>query len=150
MSDNIRFAEKDSARRDGDRMEEKLVDTIRLENRLSLEIYDASRRVAGDRWQVRMIARVPIDLSGDLFLPASDSGPGFEEMIDTLGSRVLFEYRAERNFVDEKEKEGIFDSQKATFLISARAYLENPDFPRRFAERKYREALDRRLPTDTG
>lgn len=131
-------------------MEETLVETIRLENRLNLEIYDASRRVAGDRWQVRMIARVPIDLAGDLFSRDNGSDPSLQEMTDTLGNPVLFEYRTERNFVDEKEKGSVFDAQMASFLNSARAYLAHPDFPRRFAVKKYCEVRKRRESSGTG
>ena len=131
-------------------MEETLIDTIRLENRLRLEIYDASRRIAGDRWQVRMLARVQIDLTGDLIPIGNGSDPSVQEMTDTLGDRVLFEYQAERNFVDETEKEAVLNAQKESFLVSARSYLGHPEFPGRYTVKKYREALNQRTLNGAG
>jgi hypothetical protein len=41
---------------------ENLIKTIVLGNGLILEIYDHSRKVAGDRWLVKMVAKVDIPL----------------------------------------------------------------------------------------
>jgi hypothetical protein len=38
-------------------MREKLVDKIALDNGLTLELWDRSRQVAGDRWLVCFVAR---------------------------------------------------------------------------------------------
>jgi len=41
---------------------EKLINTIVLGNGLILEIYDHSRKVAGDRWLVKMVSKVDIPI----------------------------------------------------------------------------------------
>ena len=43
-------------------MNEKLIKTIVLGNGLIIEIYDHSRKVAGDRWLVKMVAKVDIPI----------------------------------------------------------------------------------------
>jgi hypothetical protein len=43
-------------------VKEKLINTIRLDNGLELKLYDSSRKVAGDRWRVGIVARIDISL----------------------------------------------------------------------------------------
>ena len=44
----------------------KVVASIPLENGLTLELLDASRLLAGDRWLVHLVARMEIPLTPDL------------------------------------------------------------------------------------
>ena len=41
-------------------MKEKLIKTMGLENGMQLDFYDASRRLAGDRWLISLIVRMEI------------------------------------------------------------------------------------------
>jgi hypothetical protein len=43
-------------------MNDKLIKTIVLGNGLILEIYDHSRKIAGDRWLVKMVSKVDIPI----------------------------------------------------------------------------------------
>ena len=43
-------------------MYEKLIETIALKNGLALEIYDQSRKIAGDRWLVKIAAKIDIPI----------------------------------------------------------------------------------------
>ena len=43
-------------------MNDKLIKTIVLGNGLILEIYDHSRKIAGDRWLVKMVFKVDITI----------------------------------------------------------------------------------------
>ena len=45
----------------------KLVEKIDLPNNLVLELHDYSRRIAGDRWFVGLLARIPIEVSEEDF-----------------------------------------------------------------------------------
>ncbi|MBU1180973.1 MAG: hypothetical protein KKF00_02170, partial [Proteobacteria bacterium] len=71
-------------------MEHNFVRAMELKNNLKLKIYDNSKKMAGDRWLVSLIARikVPVDATSKLL---SDSDIGNEEITELLGSEVLFE-----------------------------------------------------------
>ena len=62
-----------------------------------------------------------------------------KEIIKVIGEKVLFEQKRERIFVDEKEKEAIFEEVYNTFLSSTLMYLSNKKFPQRYVLKKYRE-----------
>ena len=123
-------------------MEEKQIDTVALENGRFVKLYDASRPVAGDRWLVRLVARLPMGVdsaAADL----SRAGIDPEAVRERLGSEVVFEYAAQRQFVDEKEKERVLTVQKDAFLETVAGYLGKTSFAARFIEKRYREAEEK-------
>ena len=44
-------------------MQSKLIKTIDLENRMQLNLYDGSKKLAGDRWLVSLIIRMEIPVN---------------------------------------------------------------------------------------
>ena len=44
-------------------MKEKLIKTMDLENGMQLNFYDASRKIAGDRWQISLVVRMEIPVT---------------------------------------------------------------------------------------
>ncbi len=119
-------------------MEYNFVKAMKLKNNLELKIYDNSKKMAGDRWLVSLIARikVPVDATFKLL---SDPDIGNEEITELLGSEVLFEKKRERFFIDEKNKESVFDELCDNFVKNALSYLSLPDFPKKFVLMKLKE-----------
>jgi len=119
-------------------MEHNFVKAMKLKNNLQLKIYDNSKKMAGDRWLVSLIARikVPVDATFKLL---SDSDPGKEEITKYLDSEVLFEQKRERFFIDEKNKESVFNELCDNFVKSTISYLSLPDFPKKFVIMKLKE-----------
>jgi hypothetical protein len=107
--------------------------SVPLENGLTLELFDESRPVAGDRWLVFLLARMEIPLDPGLL----ESVPGADRLLGALrrehGDRL--EYRAElkKHFVDEKEKDRVLEGFTDIVLREKGPYLAHPDFARRFA-----------------
>lgn len=131
-------------------MTKYLVEQIRLENGLVLNLYNASKKIAGDRWQVVCIAGldVPVDASAGEALAAEGFLP--EEVRNALGNPVVFEKVLERNFVDEAEAERVRSDLFASMTRSLLPYVSRPEFPARFLIRRYQEFLRqpaRRNPT---
>lgn len=129
-------------------MENKLVKTIGLKNNLKLKIYDRSKKMAGDRWLVKMIAQVDIPVSSvpetlhDLqHYPDSDK----DEILKLLGSVVIFEQKRERFFIDESKKESVFNEVCDHFVKSTINYLSHPDFPKKYVIIKFREKKKKAL-----
>ena len=93
-------------------MESNFVKSVGLENNLQLKIYDNSRKIAGDRWLVKMIAQVDIPVSSvleTLHDLHNDPNGNRDEILKLLGSTVIFEQKRERFFIDESKKETVFN-----------------------------------------
>jgi len=119
-------------------MEYNFVKAIELGNNLKLKIYDSSKKMAGDRWLVSLTARIKIsvDPNSKLF---SGSEYSKEEIDRLLGSEVLFEQKRERFFIDEKNKESVFNELCDSFVKNTVSYLSLPDFPKKFVLMKLKE-----------
>ena len=90
-------------------MDTSLVKKIDLKSGLELEIYDVSRKLAGDRWYVGFIARVEIPIT---FLADHVDSPevDMEKMKAVLGETVRFEQKRDRHYIDEKVKDTLLES----------------------------------------
>ena len=87
----------------------KLIKQQRLENGIELFMYDQSRLMAGDRWQVELKceAHIPIEKSFWDIVEHEDSQLA-SEISKILGDRMVFVTTRQRNFVDIKEQEPVF------------------------------------------
>jgi hypothetical protein len=77
-------------------MEEKLIKTLDLENGLQLNIYDASRKLVGDRWLVSLIVRMDVPVTEALKKDSRQPIVNINEIKDILGDSVLFEKKREK------------------------------------------------------
>ena len=111
-------------------MEEKLIDTIALENGLMLEIHDRSRKVAGDRWLVSFEARIDVEVKPEYFQDEAGTKPSFDAIQKAVGKAVSYSYEKSRHFVAEAEKDDVLKGLKDRFLAATLPYLSNAKFPR--------------------
>ncbi len=118
-------------------MEEIHVKEIQLENSLRINIYDSSRRLAGDRWLVAMTARIKIPV--DEHLAREAGGPPAEAVKQLLGEVPVFEQRKTRHFIDEREKDAAFQDLLDNFLSYALSYLSHPEFAKRYLLKEFKE-----------
>ncbi len=124
-------------------MKFKLIKTIDLENGMQLNIFDSSRKLAGDRWLVTMIARIEIPVAEVLIQDGQQSKESVNEIKKMLGEKVLFEQKRERIFVEETDKETIFEEVYDIFLNSTLTYLSTEEFPKRYVLKKYKEEVEK-------
>ena len=124
-------------------MNEKLIETIKLKNRMQLDIFDCSRKLAGDRWLIKLVARMKIPVSELLFQNISHSGETINEIKNALGEKVFFEQKRERIFIDETEKETVFKEVYDSFMTSTLDYLANDAFPEKYVLKKFREKIEK-------
>ncbi|QTA84557.1 hypothetical protein [Desulfonema magnum] len=122
-------------------MTEKLVKTITLENNQVLKLYDASRKIAGDRWQLTFIARIEIPISDTLSVENDWEMMTADEIEEVLGKTVIFEQKREKFFIDEKEKDNVFKKLYVSFLDNSLSYLSHADFAKRFVFQKYKQKM---------
>ncbi len=125
-------------------MEDKLIKTVNLKNGLRLEVVDNSRRIAGDRWQVVMTVLIDIPVKMLATVDGEQHDLNIEEVISLIGENVRFEQKKERNFIDENRKDDVFNGLIDSFLFNSVDYVSNPDFPKRYILRQYKDQLKRR------
>ena len=125
-------------------MKENLIKTIDLENNLQMNLYDASRKLAGDRWLVSMVVRMKIPVTEVLFNDDHSSAENVDKIKKVLGESVLFEQKRERIFIDEKEKDAVFTEMYETFMDSVFQYLSQRSFPKKYVMKIYREEEKKR------
>lgn len=125
-------------------MKEKLIKTLDLKNGLQLNVYDASRKLVGDRWLVSLIVRMDVPLTEALKKNSRQPMESINEIKSMLGESVLFEKKRERNFVDTTAKETVFKELCDMFLNSSLSYLAKDIFPKQYILKKYEEEIKKK------
>jgi hypothetical protein len=122
-------------------MKEKLIKTLDLENGLQLNIYDASRKLVGDRWLVSLIVRMDVPVTETLEKDSRQPIGNINEIKNILGDSVLFEKKRDKNFVDAAAKETVFKELCDVFLNSLLNYLSKDIFPKQYVLKTYKEEV---------
>lgn len=121
---------------------EKLLARHSLNNGLTLELWDRSRPVAGDRWHVALEARITIPVQEPVLPP--ELAPKAAEVAAALGPELVFSQTDERHFIAAREVPELLKEMEARALELAAGYFGHADFPKRLIRRKYAEHLERR------
>ena len=112
-----------------------------LDNGLTLEVFDNSRCVGGDRWLVSFEARIEVEVKPEYFEDRHKTDVPFEDIRAVLGEKVTYRYEKVRNFVAENEKDEVFTGLRKHFLWTNLGYLSSTNFPQRLILRRYQDAL---------
>jgi hypothetical protein len=112
------------------------IEIITLDNGLILEISDASRKVAADRWLVKLLVRIPIDITGRWPNDRKALPVPLEELRSRLGDSIEHTYQVERNFIDAAEKDMVY-LQLLESIKAKVPYYSHPDFAARCILRAY-------------
>lgn len=121
----------------------KKIKSVNFKNGLNVKLYDISRKLAGDRWYVGLLAQIDIPLTDSLLNEKLLSPYSIEEIRNALGATVCFEQKRERHFIDEKEKQGQLNELIDLFLKSYQSYLSHPDFASKYVLKEYKKYLER-------
>lgn len=121
--------------------EEKLISTVNLENDLTISFYDESKKIAGDRWQVNLTARIRIVTDQVQF--ARMNSEKKSEILQVVGEQINYEKKLIRNFVGEEQKEEVITSLCESFLQNTRPYLSHRQFAERFVLKTYADSLEK-------
>ena len=122
-------------------MEENIFKKIELENNQTLVILDSSRKITEDAYVVIMKANIEIKIEKELFSEDLLSDFKFEDILATLGDKVIYEYKIERNFIMDKEKDRVFEGLVKTYLDNLGQYVAKPKFPGKFILKEYKDRI---------
>jgi hypothetical protein len=126
-------------------MKEELINTLDLENGLQLNLYEGSRKLAGDRWLVSLIIRMDVSVTEALKKNGRESTESIDEIKGMLGDSVMFEKKREKIFIDKTEKETVFKELCDMFLNSSLNYLSKEIFPKQYILKTYKEEVKKKL-----
>ncbi|PKN33488.1 MAG: hypothetical protein CVU61_13105 [Deltaproteobacteria bacterium HGW-Deltaproteobacteria-19] len=115
----------------------KIVENIQLSNGLVLEVWNLSRPIAADTTKVELYIRVRVPFEKSHF----DDPGHFDLTRRVFGPEGIYEYRKERTFVNNADRETVFAELLNGFRADALPYFERADFPRRFSLNRHREIL---------
>jgi hypothetical protein len=121
-------------------MQKKLIDKIKLENGLAIELYDRSRRVAGDRWLVGFEARIDIGVKPEYFQGQGSGNPSFDSIREVLGEKITYSCEKSRQFIEETQKDKVLQGIKERFVETTLTYFSGRNFPRNMILSKYEQA----------
>ena len=82
---------------------------IYLPNGLAVEFHDYSRCVVGDRYLVGLLVLIPIKIHKQDFAQRPDGQRLYHDFIRKHGRIIRFEIKKERNFIDKREKDQVFN-----------------------------------------
>jgi hypothetical protein len=106
-----------------------------LDNGLTLEFWDHSRPVAGDRRYVLLETRITIPVRADTLPP--ELKPLATQVLGALGQEIIFSQQEARNFIAASEAPAILQDMQDRILALAPGYFGHADFAARFIRRTY-------------
>lgn len=122
-------------------MEKMIYKKIELENNHTLVISDLSRKITPDAYVVIMKANIEIKIEKELFFDDPMPDFKFQDILAKLGDKVVYEYKIERNFIMDNEKDRVFEVLVKTFLDNLGQYVAIPKFPGKFILKEYKDRI---------
>jgi hypothetical protein len=112
-----------------------LAEKIPMTSSLTVEVWDKSVSIAADTTKVALLIRIRVELQPSYF-----AKPDHYELVrKIMGPEIFFEYKKERAFVRDREKNVVFQELLDNFKKNSLPYLSRSSFPASFALSKYRE-----------
>jgi hypothetical protein len=105
-----------------------------LPNGLTLELWDQSRPVAGNRWYTCLETRIIIPVRPNL---PPELKPRADQVVEALGEEVIFSRQEERNFIAASEFPAIFQDMQDRMLELAPGYFGHRDFAAKYIGKTY-------------
>ncbi len=129
-------------------MEEKaaIIADKMIRDGISISFYDRSRKIAGDRWQVELVGEVEVQVSETFWAAVDESDADLLDCVrKKIGNRIHFSMSRIRNFVDQDEKQTVFDEMFRRFEENVLQYLDNPNFSQKLFVKHFNEAREKCL-----
>jgi hypothetical protein len=121
---------------------EKLLSQHSLANGLTLNLWDCSQPLVGDRWYVALEVRIAIPVQQDTLPPELHAEAA--AVAAALGPELVFSQRDERNFIAAREIPDLLKEMAARALDLAPRYFGHPDFARKLIRQKYAQHREKR------
>lgn len=114
-----------------------------LANGIRVTYLDESKKLAADRWLVKIRCRLTIPLQGWMSEALAGDDPQTVFCRQELDGQLLHEMVLERNFIDESEKGGLQEEMIERLEESVLGYLSREAFVRQLFTAKLTEVKER-------
>jgi hypothetical protein len=95
------------------------IEKIPMPNGLTVEVWDKSVSIAEDTTKVALLIRIPVELRPSYF-----ARPDHYELVrKIMGPEVLFEYKKERPFVRDRDKNVVFQEHFLRASLSSNTVI---------------------------
>jgi len=121
-------------------MNEQLIKKEQLANGMVLSVYDKSRKIAGDRWFVKIDCVASIPLPQDAIARKLDTLELRECIQNEFGGNLVFSVSKERNFISADDKDLIIAQSVSQVFDNMAGYINNQKFKQRLFDIKYKDA----------
>ena len=125
--------------------EGRLLQQIELDNGLTILLYDQSKPIVGNRWQLRLQITVPVIVKAEYFAKCDAPQQAFLELTTALGNTIQLTLEKVRNFVGENEVAEVMEQMKREFLQSSQTYIASVNFAEKFTLKKYAEWKEKEI-----
>ncbi|MBM4300741.1 MAG: hypothetical protein FJ121_04300 [Deltaproteobacteria bacterium] len=115
----------------------RLLDRHPLDNGLTLEFWDHSRPLVGDRRFVCLVARIAIPVRAKTLPPELKAHAA--RVVEALGEEIIFSQRQERNFIAASVAPALLQEMQDRILALAPGYFGHADFAGRLIRKKFAE-----------
>ncbi len=122
---------------------EVYLESYELPNGLSADVYDYSRKLAGDRWLVGLTIRIEIEVRKSDFDEFEQGEELYRKFLEEHGSTVTFVIKKERNFIDQNEKDEIFAALLQGIKENSLKYMGHRKLADIFRRKKIAEFQER-------
>jgi hypothetical protein len=112
-----------------------LTEKIPMPNGLTAEVWDKSVSIAAGTTKVALLVRIRLEIQPSYFTEPDH----YERVKKIMGTEIFFEYKGERAFVKDSEKNTVFQQLLDNFKKNSLPYLSRPSFPASLALSKYRD-----------
>jgi hypothetical protein len=114
---------------------EKILAAAVLPNGITVTFYDLSRKVAADRWLVKVKCEADFEAGEQLFASLNDAKLAVALQEDGA-NRMRHQLFRERNFIDAREKDAVLHDLFTKLHENAISYMGSELFLRRLFEKK--------------
>ncbi|BBO90469.1 hypothetical protein [Desulfosarcina ovata] len=106
--------------------------SVQLDNGLTMQCIDQSRKIAADRWYICIWIEIVVCVDKKWFTHFFMDEKKYQKIRDLLGPSVVFKQKHERNFVSEGEKAQIIETICQHASEMGRTYFCHADFPAKY------------------
>jgi hypothetical protein len=109
-----------------------LTERVMLDNGLTLEFWDMSRKDRWGLWTARLVVKSDIPVREEYFNDVVDGQRRYRETITRFGHVMTYTYEKTRTHVLEKDRAAVFEVISDRFKSVGMKYLSGGEFPKKF------------------
>ena len=102
----------------------ELLEQIKLDNGLTLKIFDLSRAIAANTVKVELSMQIKINLDRSYFTTSDD----YDHVRNIFGEELTYDHKAERIIVPKENKDAVREELINTFKNNLLGYLSADNF----------------------